>query len=248
VEITCQIKDVQQDRHGRETIPALQSYWCSDEWQYTGFAVIWVRKSEMKISILSALVGVFAATQLVADPISYKEARKILPKANGKFDLVSYPDAVPEKDLATLAAAKMKSKDVFNAIGASLEGYGAVAISPDEGLLVEWISGVSQHHSLDAARAAAIDYCNGKKKAESADCEIIVEISPKGAKEGALTLSASAIAAVRGAYRKLDKPRAFAISPSTGDFGMDRGDGGRALDNCASAANKAKDCIVVIAD
>ncbi len=202
----------------------------------------------MKNWILCGLVGVFAATQLGAEPISYKEARKVLPKDNGKVTLVSYPDVVPEKDLNALAAAKMKPKDVFNAIGASLEGFGAVAISPDEGLLVEWISGVSQHHSLDAARTAAIAYCNGKKKPNSADCQVIVEIAPKGGKSVSLTLSAAAISAVRGAYRKLDTPRAFAISPSTGDFGMDRGDGARAIENCASAGNKANDCVVVIAD
>ena len=203
----------------------------------------------MKFSLLTAIAGVLIATQVYAEPLSFKEARKVLPKAGGKVDLVTYADFVPEQDMEALAAVKMKPRDVFKAIGASLEGYGAVAISPDEGLLVEWISGVSQHHSIWAAREAAISYCDEKRKDASAECQVIVEVSPKGASdEDTLTLSAAANSALRGAYRKMDSPKAFAISPSTGDFGMDRGDGGRALDNCASADNQALDCVIVVAD
>lgn len=203
----------------------------------------------MKISLLWLTAGLLTATHLSAEPLSFKEARKILPRANGKVELVSFPEVVPAKDMAALAAANMKSDDVFKAIGASLEGYGAVAISPDEGLLVEWISGVSQHHSIQAARDAALSYCNSKKNEDSADCEVIVEVAPKGAKvDDALTLSLAANSALRGPFRKMEKPRAFAISPSTGDFGMDRGDGTRAIANCAAAANSATDCVVVVAD
>ena len=203
----------------------------------------------MKSLCVPLLVSLILATQAGAEPLSFKEARKILPKANGKITLMSFEDRLSESDVAALAAANLKLKDVFKGIGASLSGYGAVAISPDEGVLVEWISGVSQHHSAQAAREAAIAYCNSKKKRGSADCVTLVEVAPKGAKEDAvLTLSEKANAALRKTYRKMDTPRAFAISPSTGDFGMDRGDGTRAIANCASAANKAADCVIVIAD
>jgi hypothetical protein len=199
--------------------------------------------------ILSLAMGLFMATQVIAEPLSFKEARKILPKANGKVTLVTFEDRLSEKDIATLAGAGLKPKDVFKGIGASLSGYGAAAISPDEGVLVEWLSGVSEHHSIGAARVAAVAFCNSKKKAASADCVTLVEVMPKGAKENAaLSLSEKANSALRKAFRKLDKPRAFAISPSTGDFGMDRGDGTRAIAACAAAGNDASDCVVVVAD
>lgn len=203
----------------------------------------------MRHLIFTLATSLIVATQGMAEPITYKEARKVLPKANGKVTLVTFEDRLSENDIAALASAKLKPSDVFKGIGASLSGYGAVAISPDEGVLVEWLSGVSQHHSIEAARSAAIAYCNEKKKRASAACVTLVEVLPKGAKAGAvLTLSDKANAALRKDYRKLKEPRAFAISPSTGDFGMDRGDGGRALDACGAATNKAKDCIIVVAD
>jgi hypothetical protein len=203
----------------------------------------------MKPLVLIATVGMFVATQGVAEPVTFKEARKILPKANARVTLVTFEDRLSEKDIATLASANLKPDDVFKGIGASLSSYGAVAISPDEGVLVEWLSGVSQHHSIEAARAAAIAYCNSKKKKASADCVTLVEVSPRGAKDrAAFSLSEKANAALRSDYRKLDEPRAFAISPSTGDFGMERGDGTRAVAACASAANQASDCVVVVKD
>lgn len=194
----------------------------------------------------AAAVLCFAGTAM-AEPLSFGEARKALPSAGKRVNLETYPDRVPEGDAAKFEAAGMSLKDVFEGIGATLEGYGAVAISPDEGLVVEWLSGVSQFHSLDAARAAAISYCNDKKEASSANCVIVAEVSPRGAKDGAvLTLSQSANAALRKGYRKLDAPKAFAISPSQGAFGFDRGDGSQALAACARSG--ATDCAIVIAD
>lgn len=199
--------------------------------------------------ILAAIVGMFGATQLLAEPFSSREALRILPKARGEVTLATYPNRMPQKDLAQLEAAKLKLKDVFAAVGASLAGYGAVAISPDEGLLVDWISGVSEHHSAAAAQKGALDYCNAKKKKSSAACVILVEVAPKRAKaSAALTLSESANAALRGPYRKLKKPKAFAISPSSGDFGFETGKAARALAACGAAQNKSGDCKVVIVD
>lgn len=181
-----------------------------------------------------------------AEPLSFKEARKALPSASKRVSLDTYPDRIPASDLAKLQAAGLTVKETFKQIGATLDGYGAVAISPDEGLVVDYIKGVSQHHSLEAARRAAIAYCDSQKTAGSAPCVVVAEVSPRGAKQSALTLSAAANSALRREYRKLATPRAFAISPSTGAYGFDRGDGGRALEACARGG--ARDCIVVVAD
>jgi len=194
-----------------------------------------------------ASVMVCWATWCAAEPLTFKEARKALPGAGKRVSVETYPDRVPASDIAKLEGVGLSLKETFKQIGASLEGYGAVAISPDEGLVVPWIQGVGQHHSLQAARTAALNYCNEQKAAASADCVIVVEASPKGAKEDApLSLSASANAALRKGYRKMDAPKAFAISPTTGAFGFDRGDGGRALAACKRGG--ATDCKIVVAD
>lgn len=194
-----------------------------------------------------ALVLCSWAGMAVAQPLTFNEAKRALPNAGKRVSLQTYPDRLPASDAAKFEAAGMKISQVFKGIGATLEGYGAVAISPDEGMVVEWLSGVSQHHSIDAARKAAVDYCNAKKRAASAPCVVVAEVIPRGAKPGAaLSLSNDANAALRKAYRKLKAPKAFAISPSQGSFGYDRGDGGRALEACARSG--ARDCRVVVAD
>lgn len=187
------------------------------------------------------------ATSAGAQSVSFADARKALPAASKRVALVTYPERVPAGDIEKFASVGLKIDQVFKGIGGALEGYGAVAISPDEGLAVEWLSGVSQHHSLDAARAAAVTYCNGKKKSGSAGCVVVAEVSPRGAKPGAaLSLSQEANEALRKDYRKLQSPKAFAISPSRGAFGFDRGDGGRALEACGRSG--ATDCRIVVAD
>ncbi|MEP5759564.1 MAG: hypothetical protein ABJ327_09745 [Litoreibacter sp.] len=199
--------------------------------------------------ILTTLLSMLGATYLSAEPVNSRKAMRILPKAIGPVALTQYRERLPQKDIDQLSAANLKLDDVFTAVGASLSGYGAVAISPDEGLLVEWISGVSEHHSPQAARAGALNYCNSQKKTNSAECVVLLEVAPKGVDpDAALTLSDAANAALRDGYKSLKKPKAFAVSPSTGDFGYEAGDTSRALEACRSAVNKAEDCHIVIVD
>ncbi len=185
----------------------------------------------------------------LAEPLSFKDARKALPRANAKPAIAFNEAVVPQADRARLENAKQSLGDVLTTLGEAIPHYGAVAISPSEGLFVEWLNGVGQYHSLPAARAAALAYCNANRNSASAPCQVLVEVAPKGAKPGdAITISGPANAALRGAYRKMKSPKAFAISQSTGNFGFDRGDGGRALNACASAGPGANDCIIVVAD
>ena len=201
----------------------------------------------------AALVGLCAAllvaSAAMAEPLSFKEARKVLPRANAKPAIAFNEALVPPADRARLENAQQSLGDVLGTLGAAMPSYGAVAITPSEGLFVEWLNGVGQFHNLPAARAAALAYCNANRKAESVPCEVLVEVAPKGAaSDDAITLSGPANAALRGAYRKLKAPKAFAISQSTGNFGFDRGDGGRALNACASAGQGASDCTIIVAD
>ena len=190
-----------------------------------------------------------AASAAMAEPLSFKEARKALPRANAKPAIAFDETLVPPADRARLENAKQSLGDVLGTLGAAMPSYGAVAISPSEGLFVEWLNGVGQYHNLPAARAAALAYCEANRQAASAPCQVLVEVAPKGAEpQDPIMLSGPANAALRGAYRKLKAPKAFAISKSSGNFGFDRGDGGRALNACASAGQGADDCVIVVAD
>lgn len=206
-------------------------------------------KFDVKAVAAIALSAVLMTGGALAEPLSFKEARKVLPRANAKPAIAFNEALVPQTDRARLENARQSIGDVLTTLGEAIPAYGAVAISPSEGLFVEWLNGVGQFHSLPAARDAALAYCNANRNAASAPCQVLVEVAPKGAKPGdAITVSGPANAALRGAYRKLKSPKAFAISLSTGNFGFDRGDGGRAINACASAGKGAADCRIIVAD
>ncbi len=183
----------------------------------------------------------------VAEPLSFNDARKLLPRANAKPVIATFPDVVSAADAAQLTKARQSVEDVLTSLGQAMPAYGAMAISPDEGLFVDWLNGAGGFHSTASARAAAITQCNEAKKDASADCMVIVEVAPKGASE-TFSLSPEANAVFRKDYRKMDAPKAFATSASTGHFGFDRGDGGRALDACERASDNAGDCKIVVQD
>lgn len=200
--------------------------------------------------LLAALVAVsVGGSAAQAEPISFKEARKALPRANAKAVITFDETLVPQADRARLETARQSLADVLKTLGEAMPSYGAVAISPSEGLFVEWLNGVGQYHNPAAALAAALAYCDLNRQPDSAPCAVLVEVSPRGASpDDVIAMSSPANAALRGAYRKMDAPKAFAISPSTGNFAFDRGDGSRALEACAAAGQGVTDCKIVVAD
>jgi hypothetical protein len=127
--------------------------------------------------------------------------------------------------------------------------YGAIAASPDQGLTGEPTSAAGNHHSMEGAAAAALSECNSKRAGGTAPCVIVAEIRPRGWEPRALQLSQGATASFRRDYARASGTRAFAISPSTGGYGIGRGDvaADRALAACNAAAG-ARDCRVAIAD
>lgn len=185
-----------------------------------------------------ALAVVAVAIPAGAESLNLKEARKVLPR--GKRNVAVMPDTsfLDEKQQAIVLTLKD-----------TIPYYGALALSPDEGLFVDWLNASGQHHSIEAARTAALAHCNSNRKAASAKCVVVLEVSPKGADaDVSFSLSQEASVALRGDYRKLKAPKAFAISKTQGTFGMAGGDGARALDACAKAGEGARDCEVVVAD
>lgn len=173
-----------------------------------------------------------------AESLTLKDARKALPKGNRVEAVMPEAAFLDEKQQAIVLSLKD-----------TIPYYGALALSPDEGLFVDWLNAAGQHHSIEAAREAALGHCNSNRKESSAECVVVLEVSPKGADpEAPISLSAEGFDALKGDYRKLKGAKAYAISPSTGNFGFARGDGGRALDACSKAGDGASDCKVVVAD
>ena len=184
-----------------------------------------------------------------AETLTFKEARKALPRANAKSSITFDVSIVSDEVRARVEAGGQPLEKLLGQLGASIPAYGALAISPSEGLFVDWLNGAGRFHSIADARAAALAYCNDNRKSGSDTCALLVEVTPKGSsEEDAFSLSGPANKALRGPYRKMKAPKAFAISAKTGNFGFDRGDGGRALEACASAGDGAGDCKIVVAD
>lgn len=154
-----------------------------------------------------------------------------------------------------LGQADFIDKSMAGAITAQLKSmpgvgyYGAIAVSPGEPVASNLMSTVANFHTPESAQAAALADCNARRTS-GGPCIVFATIVPKRYKPKNFTLSAAATEAFSKTYKKLDAPKAMAISPSTGAFGIDRGDGGRALAKCAAAAQAkgASDCGLAIID
>ena len=122
--------------------------------------------------------------------------------------------------------------------------YAAIAYSPDDGLAHESIQAAMNFHTIAVAGAAAIKACNDARTKSAKPCQLAARIVPKKYKPGALTLSIDATAAFDKAYRKAKTPKAFAISKTSGSWGMGKSDAG-ALTACEKTLNPG-DCEIVI--
>ena len=187
-----------------------------------------------KVLSVTTVASILLTGFVSAETMTFKEARKSLPRNIKSISKVADHGFLDEK-----------TTTILETLRASIPYYGALAISPDEGIFVEYISAVGGHHSSKAAQDAALKQCNANRKSSSAPCVVVLEVAPKNPR-GDLSLSVEAQEALLKSYRKLDKPRAFAISPATGAYGFDLGDGARAVSKCA--AGGAKDCEIIVAD
>jgi hypothetical protein len=148
------------------------------------------------------------------------------------------PDAPLPQDQAAILAT----------VGAAQPFYGAIAISPDEGLMVEATVAAANHHTTEAASTAALAGCEAKRKG-AAPCAIVALIRPEGWEPRPFQLSSGATTGFVDEYLKASGARAFAASPATGLWGVGTGDAA-AADAVAACAAKgtAGDCAVVVQD
>lgn len=185
----------------------------------------------MTISFLAMILG---AGALQAEPVTGEAAKALLfaPKPSAVQMLPQ--DVLSDSDVATL---KM--------VGGGQPYFGAIAISPAEGLMSEATVAAVNHHSAEAAETAALRDCESRRKGDAA-CIVVGLITPEGWEKRDLQLSADATAAFAELYKT---PGAVAISPATGNFAISLGDdaGESAIGACEEKA-KSGDCMVVIQD
>lgn len=190
--------------------------------------------------LIGFVLALVLAVPALAEPVDEKTAQKELFSERGRIVTIS--------DVGFLGKTE---KDALDKFAKSLAYYAAMAVS--EGDPVANGSGVAlaNFHSPAAAEKAALAACNARRTVGK-PCIIIARTYPRNFKVRDLSLSVEATTAFKKEYRRASAPKAMAISDSTGQFGIERGDGGRAIAACNAKASKAPggsaDCRVVIQD
>lgn len=155
------------------------------------------------ISLSMALLLVAGIAQ--ADPISGKDAKAQLFSPKGAEVEMLAQDFLSDADVKALQM-----------VGEGQPYYGAIAVSPDEGLMVEATVAAANYHDTDAASVAALAGCEAKRKAETA-CTVVALIRPKGWEPRRFTLSAEATAVFKDTYKKAGT---LVVSAPTGKWGL----------------------------
>lgn len=171
-----------------------------------------------------------------ADPLSGKEAVKQMFSAKGA-----------EVELLPVAGQTPEDAALLQQVVKDYAYYAAVAIAPDEELLKsEATMLVANHHSTEAASAAALDGCNKARKG-GADCVVAAVVRPKKWEQRALQLSVEGTVALTSDYGKKGE-RAMATSAKTGFFALAQGAGAQDAALKACADKGASDCAIAVAD
>lgn len=177
------------------------------------------------------------ALPAAADPLDAGSARALLFPATG-VEIVRY-------DVSGLSE---QEQSALMTVAQSQKYYAAVAFAPDAGILAEPTVLAANYHSPEAARTAALDGCNGRRQGGHA-CALALEVRPAGWEARALSLSADATTGFEDQYRRAGGQRAFAVSASSGQWGIGRGNDAAAAAITACRGDSAvSDCAVVIAD
>lgn len=188
----------------------------------------------MKAVLVLLIAGVTAlpvASQTAA-PLTERDARKLM-FAPKRLAVEMRPDS----------GLSAQDQTVLESVAAQQPYYGAIAISPDEGLMSEATVAAANYHDTAAAESAALAECDAKKTGSS-PCVIAALIRPEGHEARALQLSLDATVALRADYPA--KGGALAISAMTGAWGIGVG-AEAALASCALRPG-ATDCAVVVQD
>ena len=190
--------------------------------------------------LLSGLLACGIATTATADPVDQKTADKMLFSTKGHTVQISSKLSKQEqtaiRQLVPLMGKQLREPVRY---------YAAIAYSPGDGLVHESIQAAMNHHTTEAASAAALAACNKLRSKGTTKCRVAALVVPKKFKKRDLTLSVDATAAFKKSFKKTKGPKVFAISPSTGVFAHDANES-KALNDCNDNAGRQKDCEIVI--
>ncbi len=165
-----------------------------------------------------------------AEPIDGKTAKKAL-----------FAPVTAEVEILDAAGLPKDQAAALEMVGAAQPYYGAIAISPDEGLMSEATVAAANYHDTEAAQRVALAECNAKKTGPS-DCVVAAVIRPKGWKDKGFQLSSDATAGFKSDFAE----GALAVSRITGAWGIGA-DAEAAIAACVVKNDLAGDCAVVIA-
>lgn len=180
---------------------------------------------------MALMIGILAGPGQAA-PVTGRVAAAALLSPKGAQAVMIPTRALSDKDAQILRQA-----------AATQKYYGAVAISPDQGLMSDATLAAANYHDVASARTAALAGCDKRRKPGSAACVIVAEILPIGWKEGAaVQLSADATAA----FGQLKGRRVMAVDTATGDWGA--GTAPQAALAACQAKTGTKSCEIVISD
>jgi hypothetical protein len=186
--------------------------------------------------ILSAALAFGLAQAVSADVLTGKAAKKALFSG----------DAVAVEVMKQAFLVDNQAEILATAAGQQ-PYYGAIAVSPKEGLMSEATIAAANYHSVEAASVAALAGCDAARKGE-VPCVIVALIRPKGWEARPIQMSSEATAAFRKDYG--GKGAALAVSMTTGTWGMAKGTNAAdaAVAACASKLAGTNDCMVIVAD
>lgn len=190
----------------------------------------------MKIRVLGVIGLGLLGTWAAAEPVNGKVAKQAV-----------FAPVQAEVEILPAAGLPKDQARALEMVGGAQPYYGAIAISPQDGLMSEATVAAANYHDTDAASVVALAECNAKKTAKK-PCVVAALIRPKGWQERGFQLSSDATAGFRAEYDA--KSGALAISVATGSWGLGSGTNAKAdaLADCAAKPSRPKDCTVVIAN
>lgn len=191
---------------------------------------------------MSRFLALFLAATLplpaLADAIDARTARGLLFRSDRVEVLRIDMTGLSEQEITLLTS-----------VASTQKYYAAIGFAPDAGIMAEPTVLAANHHSPESARAAALSGCNERRGRQGQACVIALEVRPAGWEARALMLSAAATDAFNDDYRRARGTRAFAVSPSTGQWGIARGETpAEAAVSACRGDGEVADCVVVIAD
>ncbi|NSX55771.1 5-aminolevulic acid synthase [Parasulfitobacter algicola] len=185
--------------------------------------------------LLTAILVFAGAAQ--ADTIDGKTARDLLFHPKRTEVVMFRHDFLSDQDIQMLQQVALQQPY-----------YTSVAVSPDDGVLSNATLAAANYHDVSAADTAALAACNAARDGRK-PCVIVAHIRPKGWDARDLQLSGNATEDFRKSYLRARGTKALAVSPSTGQWSVIKGDNAQILakETCDDKA-KTSDCVVVLSE